>query len=120
MKITETRIVLAVQNLSVSVAYYRDVLGLEIEFDSPGWCFLSRDAFSLMLGECPDTPPASAIGDHAYVAYFVVDDAQALFQEFTARAVSLIKSITDEPWGMREFGICTPDGHRMMFGQSLD
>jgi hypothetical protein len=26
---------------------------------------------------------------------------------------------TKEPWGMREFGIETPDGHRIMFGQKL-
>ena len=31
-----------------------------------------------------------------------------------------MKQLTDEPWGMREFGIKTIDGHRMMFGEDLD
>jgi uncharacterized glyoxalase superfamily protein PhnB len=32
------------------------------------------------------------------------------------RGVELIKPLRDEPWGMREFGVRTVDGHRMMFG----
>lgn len=24
-----------------------------------------------------------------------------------------------KPWGMREFGVRTPEGHRIMFGQEL-
>jgi hypothetical protein len=29
----------------------------------------------------------------------------------------VIKAIKDEPWGMREFGLRTVDGHRIMVGQ---
>jgi hypothetical protein len=32
-----------------------------------------------MLGRCPDTPSASEIGDHSYVAYLEVDDIQAYY-----------------------------------------
>jgi hypothetical protein len=31
----------------------------------------------------------------------------------------IIKPLRDEPWGMREFGIRTVDGHRMMFGRMI-
>lgn len=27
--------------------------------------------------------------------------------------------MTEEPWGLREFGIRTPDGHRIMCGQEI-
>jgi uncharacterized glyoxalase superfamily protein PhnB len=30
-----------------------------------------------------------------------------------------IVDLGDKPWGMREFGVKTPDGHRIMFGQVL-
>lgn len=30
---------------------------------------------------------------------------------------TLTQPPADEPWGMREFGIRTPDGHRIRFGQ---
>ena len=116
---TQTRSVLAVHSLKVSIPYYRDVLGMGIDFETPGWCFLSRGNFAVMLGECPDAIAASDIGDHSYVAYVTVMDAGSLFHEFQSRAVEFIKPLTDEPWGMREFGVRTVDGHRIMFGQEL-
>jgi len=30
-----------------------------------------------------------------------------------------MQGLADKPWGMREFGVRTPDGHRIMFGQEL-
>jgi hypothetical protein len=32
------------------------------------------------------------------------------------KAPAIIKPLRDEPWGMRELGIRTVDGHRIMFG----
>jgi uncharacterized glyoxalase superfamily protein PhnB len=118
--LTKTRFVLAIHSLEVSVPYYRDVLGMKIDFEVPGWCFLSRDGFAVMLGECPDSVPARELGDHSYFAYVTVLDGAALFQELRAKSAEFIKTLTDEPWGMREFGLRTVDGHRIMFGQELD
>jgi N-acetylglutamate synthase-like GNAT family acetyltransferase len=117
--IIKTRCVLAVHKLTVSVPYYRDVLGMSVDLEPPGWSFLSRGGFAVMLGECLDAPSASAIGDHSYFAYVTVADASALFQEFSARSVEFVKPLTDEPWKMREFGLRTPDGHRILFGEEL-
>lgn len=30
-----------------------------------------------------------------------------------------VKPLRDEPWGMREFGLRTADGHRIMIGQEM-
>jgi len=27
--------------------------------------------------------------------------------------------LADKPWGMREFAIVTPDGHRIVFGETV-
>ncbi|MFZ5635977.1 MAG: VOC family protein, partial [Pseudomonadota bacterium] len=86
---------------------------------APGWSFLSRDGFRVMLGECTDATPPHALGDHAWYAYVTVDDAAALFAEYRAAGVEFTQSLADKPWGMREFGIRTIDGHRIMFGQEL-
>lgn len=116
---SKTRCVLAVPNLPASLAYYRDQLGLTLEFEVPGWAFLSRGAFAVMLGECPDALPPAELGDHSYFAYVTVDDAAGLSAEYAGQGLSFIKRLADEPWGMREFGIRTIDGHRLMFGQEL-
>lgn len=117
--IDKARSVLAVHRLAVSIAFYRDALGMNIDFETPGWCFLSRGNFAVMLGECPDAIAPGELGDHSYFAYVTVSDAGALFEEFSSRAIEFVKPLTDEPWGMREFGLRTVDGHRIMFGQAL-
>ncbi|MCB1641702.1 MAG: VOC family protein [Xanthomonadales bacterium] len=114
-----SRHVLAVPQLSRSVEYYCGVLGFNQVGADSGWAFLRRDAVVLMLGECPDALAPAALGDHNYFGYFHTDDAQALLQSFSERGVELVKPLTDEAWGMREFGIRTIDGHRIMFGQPL-
>jgi len=37
----------------------------------------------------------------------------------SARGVELWHPLADKPWGMREFAIVTPDGHRIVFGEVL-
>ena len=122
-RIAENRVVLAVQNLDASIAY-KDVLGCEDVggWDhSTGWCFLGRDKFRVMIGQCPEAKAASQIGVHSYVAYVVVDDVDALHDEIRRRGGSKrISAPQSQPWGMRECCLETPDGHRIMFGQDLD
>ena len=119
--ITGTRYVIAVQDLMTSAAYYRDVLGFTIhEVGDPGWRFFVKDACCIMAGDCPDAPPARDLGDHSYFAYVDVDDIDAYFETVAAAGAEFIKELRSEPWGMREFGIRTVDGHRIMFGQEID
>ena len=109
--------VLAVPDLRASAAYYRDVLGFTIhEIGDPGWRFFELDTCTIMAGECPDALPARSLGDHSYFAYLVLDDVDAYYAKVCAAGAELIKALRDEPWGMREFGVRTADGHRIMFG----
>jgi len=116
----ESRTVLAVRDLRASTKFYLDVLGFQRDFGSESdelWAFLSRGNFKVMLGECPDERPASELGCHSYVAYIVVDGVDELHQEVAARGAAIISQPTSQPWGLREFAIRTPDGHRMTFGE---
>lgn len=117
--LTRVRCVLAVQNLAVSVDYYTGILGMTIDFTVPGWAFLSRGSFRLMLGECADAMPAHETGDHSYFVYVTVEGIDEFYSELVGKGVHLMQHLADKPWGMREFGIRTPDGHRIMFGQEL-
>lgn len=116
------RYVIAVPDLARTAAYYRDVLGFAVhDMGDPGWCWLERDACVIMAGECPDALAPAALGDHSYFAYVALDEGlDALHAEYAARGADFIKPPRDEPWGMREFGVRSVDGHRLMFGQSLD
>jgi predicted enzyme related to lactoylglutathione lyase len=118
--ILRSMFVLAVPSLDASMQFYRDVPGLDIrEIGDPGWRMYVRDEVRIMAGECPDAIPAADLGDHSYFWYFVVEDARSYFNEVKSRGAEILKSIRDEPWGMREFALRTVDGHRIMVGQEL-
>lgn len=72
-----------------------------------------------MAGECPDALPPSQLGDHSYFAYLEVKDVNALYESVRAAGVEITKPLRDEPWQMREFGLMTVDGHRIMFASPV-
>jgi len=119
-RLRKPRYVIAVRDLARSAAYYRDVLGFDTRDLAPGWHFYRRDECLIMAGECPDADRAAEIGDHSYFAYIVVDGIDELFAEISAKGAELLKPLTDEPWKMREFGVRTIDGHRIMFGSPIE
>ena len=119
--IQRTLYVLAVPDLEASGAFYRDVLGFTVqEIGDPGWRMFVRDGCRIMAGQCPDAMPARDLGDHSYFAYFVVDIVDTYYERAIAQGAEVIKPLRDEPWGMREFGLRTIDGHRIMIGQDLE
>lgn len=110
---------LAVNDLKRSVAFYCENLGFKVDFETEGWSFLSRDEMKLMLGHCPDETPASEIRDHSWFAYVSAEGIDSLYQEWKSKGVEFIQHIANKPWGKREFGILTPDGHRIIFGEDI-
>lgn len=112
--------VLAVPDLDRSAAFYRDVLGFEVrDMGDPGWRMYVREGCRIMAGECRDAMPVADTGYHSYFAYLVVDDADAWHQRVCAAGAEIVKPLATEPWRMREFGVRTADGHRIMIGQEI-
>jgi catechol 2,3-dioxygenase-like lactoylglutathione lyase family enzyme len=117
---TQARFVLAVPNLQTSAEFYRTVLGFTVrEIGGPGWLWFERDNCVIMAGECPDAIPPRDLGDHSYFGYVVLTEIDAFYESVRAKNGDVIKPLRDEPWGMREFGVRTNDGHRIMFGSAL-
>lgn len=114
---TSTKYVIAVHNLKASADFCRDVLGFTVTGCSdPGWLFFDKDNCHIMAGECPDSISARDSQAHSYFGYIVTTDIDSYHRQVSERGAELIKPIKDEPWGMREFGVRTIDGHRIMFG----
>jgi catechol 2,3-dioxygenase-like lactoylglutathione lyase family enzyme len=111
--------VLAVNDLEASKKFYLEKLGFVEDFSVDGWAFLSRGACKLRLGHCPDAAPMSKCQDHSWFAYLHVRDSAGLYDQIVANGVQIWHPLGDKPWGMREFAVVTPDGHRIVFGEKL-
>jgi len=119
-EITPYAFVLAVHDLAGSTAYFRDVLGFEMEWnDEDRWHALRRGQVRVHLGRCSDALPPAALGDHNYFGMMVTRDVDDLHREFTAKGAIILSQPADKVWGFREMAVATPEGHRMMFAQVI-
>jgi len=115
-RITKIRFVIAVPDLESSAAFYRDVLGFAIHsIPDPGFLFYTSGDCTIWAGECADALHPSQLGDHSYFAYLQIEGIDSFYEPVRAAGAEICKTIRDEAWGMREFGLVTADGHRIMF-----
>ena len=118
-RILRNHYVLAVHEARRSADFYVQMLGFHIVAQPPGWMFVEKDECMIMLGECPSDLPPSELGCHNYFAYLRVSDADEYYNDLKAKGADILSAIEDKPWMMREFGLRTVDGHRIMIGHSL-
>ena len=118
--IKATQHVLAVNDLEKSEAYFIQKLGFSVRFRVDGWSFLSLGCFQVMLGHCPDALSPRDTHDHSYFAYVNCEGIDEIYRAYEQRGVEFVQAISDKPWGMREFGVVTPEGHRIMYGQDIE
>lgn len=110
--------VLAVHDLQGSAAFFLK-LGFKITSEPYGWIFLERDNCMIMLGDCRGSIPPHELGDHSYFGYLLVNNAREFYDEVCANGIPIHSALADKPWGMREFGVKSPEGHRIMIGEVL-
>ena len=119
-KVKATQHVLAVKDLETTENYFLDKLGFSVRCRVGGWCFLSLGSCLVLVGQCPDEMSARDTGEHSYFAYVNCESIDDLYQDYQKRGADIFQEIADKPWGLREFGVATPDGHRIMFGEDVD
>src|SRR4051812_27360128 len=117
--ILQNHYVLAVHDAAKSARFYTDVLGFEVALEPDGWVFVKKDNCMIMLGQCPDDMHPSTLGCHNYFAYLRVDDVDAYYAQVQGKGAEILSAPSDKPWGMREFAIRTPEGHRITLGQII-
>jgi uncharacterized glyoxalase superfamily protein PhnB len=61
-----------------------------------------------------------ATGNHSWFAHVLVENVDEVYEDLIGRGAKILSSIASKPWGIREFSIVTPDGHRIVYGQLVD
>jgi lactoylglutathione lyase len=120
-------IILFVEDVQRSRAFYHDVLGLDVEFEDDesvgfkieGLAFivLQVDRARVQLqGEPTATPGAGAT---AFLTTFT-GDVDALHANLVERGIPFFQRPADQPWGMRTAYFKDPDGHVWEIAQPVE
>ena len=97
----------SVADMEASVKFYRDLLGLPLKSESPGWSEFDLGSNILALHRARlDTP--QPVG--GWVVSFQVDDIKAARSRLEAAAVAIPGDFHDIPGGVT-LGIEDPDGN---------
>ncbi|HET6702506.1 MAG TPA: VOC family protein [Gemmatimonadaceae bacterium] len=128
---------LQVFDMPTSLAFYRDILGLEIvqaapppeqvgkdEFD---WVWLRRDDAHLMLNTAydpdavrPPAPDPSRVAAHDDIGLFIgCPDVDGMYEHLRGKGL-VIDPPTIAPYGMKQLYLKDPDGFTLCFQWAVD
>jgi catechol 2,3-dioxygenase-like lactoylglutathione lyase family enzyme len=104
-----------VTDMERSIAYYQEALGFRL-----AWRHKAGDLTALASGDIEvlllipwagDGPPPPQS------AYVYVEDPDALCAEYTGAGADIVDPVASRPYGMRDFVVRDPDGHRFTLGR---
>jgi catechol 2,3-dioxygenase-like lactoylglutathione lyase family enzyme len=115
-KLTQvSHVMLGVHDVTHSLAFYRDKLGLNVQREVPGFAFVKAGAVTLFLSETAAKVRGQVAGAGEIV--FSVEDVTAAYQALRGKGVQFThepRSVTPTAW-MANFD--DPDGnHLSIFG----
>jgi catechol 2,3-dioxygenase-like lactoylglutathione lyase family enzyme len=105
-QIENTIPVLAVRNLDRSIAFFKDVLAFELEWNAGDVCSVARDGCSIML-QVHDEPRPGTV--------WIGLDGDALFSQIQRSDAELLQPPSRKPWAY-EMKIADPDGNVIWLG----
>ncbi|OBJ20154.1 VOC family protein [Mycobacterium sp. 1245801.1] len=111
-----------VESLRRSVAFYRDVIGLQVRIEGDGYvefdmentkfALFERSKLPELIGRDGGNPPCGEIG-------FLIDDVDAEAERLRGLGVEILTGPVDRPWRERTLHIADPDGNVVEFAQKL-
>lgn len=124
---------LTTDDLSGTIAFYRDTLGFEVTGtypeDNPNWCYLKRGDSHLMFSTLDELDHDHDEHEHdegeehhhqgptgVWTLYVYPDDVDSLWDRLKEQA-PVAYPMHETPYGMREFGIRDPNGFTLSFGK---
>ena len=134
MDITLQQCFIAVHDHDLALAFYRDVLGLEVRndvrFEGMRWLSVgppSQPDVTIVL-EPPLADPGASEADRRAMAellakgllrgvIFQTDDVDATFEHIRAAGAEVLQEPIDQPYGVRDCAFRDPSGNMLRFNQ---
>jgi catechol 2,3-dioxygenase-like lactoylglutathione lyase family enzyme len=131
MDLTLSTCFLQVHDPDLALAFYRDVLGLELRNDVARGTFrwitvgaASQPGVSIVLTNYLNGSPADDDALVSLVAkgalngvHFHTDDLDATFEKMSAAGAEIVQEPTDQPWGTRDCAVRDPSGNMVRIDQ---
>lgn len=116
-------VILYVRDLEVSIAFYRDIVGLPFRFQESGYAEFATEGCKFALYERARLPgligrEATEGGPSGEVA-FLVDDVDSEAERLGRVGVTILSGPVDRPWGHRTLHFLDPDGQVVEFAQEV-
>ncbi|MGV9677610.1 VOC family protein [Nocardia sp. NPDC003482] len=115
-ELTSCRPNLEVHDLEPTVTHLTAILGFELELLEPemGLALLHRDTVGLAVVRT--TNPAVNETTACYIGVTGVDE---FYRHCGSLGATISVDLTDHPWGLRDFVVEIPGGHRLAFGERI-
>jgi catechol 2,3-dioxygenase-like lactoylglutathione lyase family enzyme len=118
---------LFVGDLPRMVAFYRDVLGLETEWDGQGpyaefnhegirFSMYERAQLPGLLGQTPGYPSGLNGTFELAIDFPTSADADRAYEQAVQKGARPVYAPRDEPWGMRSAMVADPEGNLIEIG----
>ena len=105
--------VLHVPDVLASATFYRDVLGFTWDFGDEVYAVVWRDNSAVHFVRAEGSPK----GVHLFQW---VKDVDSYYKEIVGRGAEVSAEPTDQPYGIREFGVRDINDVGIVFGQDID
>ena len=104
--------VLHVRDAGASAAYYRDVLGFSWDFGDEAYSVVWRDNSAIHFLR----DDLQSVRVHLFQW---VKDVDAYHDEVVQKGATIVRGLTDQPYGVREFCVRDVNGIEIVFGQDI-
>jgi catechol 2,3-dioxygenase-like lactoylglutathione lyase family enzyme len=105
---------LPLSDVRAGVAYYRDVLGFNVNYAQDDIGVMDRDDVTVLL--IARTDKHTGIGS----CYVYIRDADGLHAELMAKGANVQGEPVSHPWGLRDFEVHDLEGNQIRFGQTFE
>ena len=125
-KFRRLRPMLICRDVQKMVRFYSDVLHFRVtdrldDVGLSGWAALTRDTVELMLAS-PSYIPAPSANEYPLnqvILYLEVHALNELRRDIIAQDYP-VGPVEDRFYGLREFELVDPEGHRIIFAEQID
>ena len=131
MNLTLSQCFVIVHDPDLALAFYRDMLGLELRNDVAKGDFrwvtvgaASQPGVAIVLTNYLNGSPADNDAVAALIAkgalngvHFHTDDLDATFEQLRASEAEIVQEPTDQPWGTRDCAVRDPSGNLIRIDQ---